>query len=401
VELAIFGAKPRFEKAQPVGFPLVESETERRFHELVDEAFRRNYLTNDGPLVRRLEDEIASRHKCAHAAFMANATLAQLMLMKALGLESGAVVVSADTFISTAHVCEWSGLTPVFADLDPDTLTLDPEEIVRLAGPDAKAVIPTHVFGVLADMPRIMELSRARGLQVVVDAAHAFDCDRDGVSPGGFGAPEFLSFHATKFFSTFEGGAVLTNDEGLAKAMRDLRNFGFAGVDDVRALGINAKGSEISAAFGLASLPALAERRERLRAVHDAYDRELAGVPGLRRHRLDRFGRNNHRYYAVFVDPEYGAGRDTAVWALWHDNVLARRYFYPGAHRMAYYRDRTAYRNVSLPATDKALGSIIALPTAFDGIDWRDGVRGVSEILKTIHERAEDAEARRRSFSGG
>lgn len=396
MDLAVFGAAPRFEKPQPVGFPLVEPETERRFHRLVDEAFRRNYLTNDGPLVRRLEEEVAARHGSAHAIFMGNATLAQLMLMKALGLESGSVLVSANTFISTAHVCEWSGLLPIFADLDPGTLNLDPAEIIRLAGPDAKAVIPTHIFGVMADMPGIVRLARERGLRVIVDAAHAFDCDREGVRPGGFGVPEFLSFHATKFFSTFEGGAVLTDDDGLARAMRDLRNFGFAGVDDVRALGINAKGSEMSAAFGLASLPALAGRRERLRAVYEAYNRELAGIPGLRTHRLDRFGTNNHRYYAVFVEAGFGASRDAAVDAMWRDNVLVRRYFYPGCHRMRYYRERGIYRDVRLPATDRALGSIIALPTSFDGVDWTEGVGGVVELLKTIHERGGEVERRYR-----
>ncbi|MDR1611567.1 MAG: DegT/DnrJ/EryC1/StrS family aminotransferase [Planctomycetota bacterium] len=392
MELAIFGAAPMFAKPQPVGFPLVEPDTERRFHRLVDEVFRRNYLTNDGPLVRLLEEEVASRHGCAHAVFMANATLAQLILMKALGLESGSAVVGANTFVSTAHVCEWSGLTPVFADLEPETLNLDPREIVRLAGPDAKAVIPTHVFGVMADLPEIIRLARERGLQVVVDAAHAFDCDRAGVRAGGFGVPEFISFHATKFFSTFEGGAVLTDDDALARAMRDLRNFGFAGEDDVRSLGINAKGSEISAAFGIASLPALAERRERLRGIYGRYNRELAGIPGLRTHRLDRHGGNNHRYYAVFVDPGFGASRDAVVEALRRENVLARRYFYPGCHRMRHYRGRDRYRGVRLPATDKALGSIIALPTWFNGIDWRDGVSGVSRLLKTIHERGAEVE---------
>ena len=397
MDLAIFGAPPRFAKPQPVGFPLVEPETVRRFHRLVDRAFLRNYLTNDGPLVRRLEEEIAALHGSRRAVFMANGTLAQLMILKAMGLESGSVLVSANTFIATAHACEWSGLEPVFCDIDAGSLNLDPEEIRRRHRPDVRAVIPTHVFGVVADMRGIAPLARERNIAVVADAAHAFDCDRNGTRPGGFGVPEFLSFHATKFFSTFEGGAVLTDDAALDAALRDLRNFGFAGVDDVRALGINAKGSEAAAAFGLASLPALPARRERLRQVHDLYARELAGVPGLRVHNLNQAGRVNYRYFAVFIEPEFGVGRDAVAAALWQDNVLARKYFYPGCHRMAPYRGRPG-GGAELPVAERALDSILCLPTSFDGVGWRDGAGAVSGLLKKMRDRAERVASWHRSL---
>lgn len=382
MELALFTGKPNFAVRQHVGGPIVEPETRERFHWLADAAFDRNFLTNDGPLARRLEEEVAARHGVAEAVFVANATLAQLILLKALGLDSGEVVVPANTFIATAHACEWQGMTPVFAELDPATLNLDPADFRRKITDRTRAVIPTHVFGVLADMPAITGIAAERGIAVLADAAHAFDCDRGGTPPGHFGVPEFLSFHATKFFSTFEGGAILSMDGGLARTLRELRNFGYTAPFTAGGLGLNLKSTEIAAAFGLASLPALEERRRRLAEVRDIYLDELAPAPGLRLHRLDAGGRNNYRYFALFVDEERcGIGRDALAEVLRLDNVLTRLYFHPGCHRAEYYSRRYPEMADSLPETDATLARILCLPTSFVGVDHRDGAKKVARIL--------------------
>ncbi len=385
MEPAILGGKPQFTASQPVGYPLVEKETQQRFHRLMDGVFARNFYTNDAPLLRRLEDELAARFNVAAAVAVANATAGQMLLMKAMSIESGQVIVSANTFIATAHVCEWLGAEPRFADIDPTSLCLDPEQFDQPAFDKATAIIPTHVFGVMADLPALARLATARDWKILADAAHAFDSQRDGIKPGGFGIPEFLSFHATKFFSTFEGGAILTNDAALAQALRELRNFGFAGFDNVDALGINAKMNESCAAFGLASLPALEERRAKLAAVYDKYVETLAAVPGLHVHDLKQ-NWTNHRYFAVFIEPDFGLDRDSVNTALWRENILARRYFFPGCHRMPYYAAKR--KPPLLPHCDELLGKILCLPTSFDSVDWLKGAARTAQALAAIQENA-------------
>ena len=385
---AVFSNQSLFSEPQHVGGPIVEPETRERFHRLADEAFARNWLTNAGPFTVRLEEEVARRHGVADAVFMTNATLAQMVLMKAMGLDGGEVLVSADTFIATPHVCEWLGMRPVFVDLEPHTLNLDPVDCARRMTSATRAIVPTHVFGVLADMEALSGLARERGVQLLADAAHAFDCDRGGRRPGEFGAPEFLSFHATKFFSTLEGGAVLTNDESLAREMRELRNFGFDRPGDAGKLGTNAKASEISAAFGLASLPALEERKRRLKRVRDIYIAELSGVPGLRIHQLDAAGRNNYRYFSCFIEEGFGLCRDAVDRALQRENILTKLYFHPGCHRMTYYSSREDGEPTKLPNTDKALGSILCLPTSFVGVNPEEAAKSIAGVLVALHERA-------------
>lgn len=392
MDLAIFSGKPRFATPQHVGGPIVEAETRERFHRMTDEAFARNYLTNDGPFARRLEEEVASRHGVRHAVLVANATLAQLVLMKAMAIPPGDAVVSSNTFVSTAHICEWLGLRPVFADLDPGTLNLDPADLDRCLTPDTRVVIPTHVFGVFADVAAIRRRAEAVGARVLVDAAHAFDCDTDGVPPGHAGVPEFVSFHATKFFSTIEGGAILTQDDALAREVRELRNFGFTDPGIVTNTGTNAKASELNAAFGLASLPALPGRQAALREVRELYEVGLSDIPGLRIHPLDERGRNNYRYFAVFVEDAFGASRDAVQQALRRENVLARLYFHPGCHRVPYYRRRFP-DSPPLPATERALDSILCLPTSFVDVDAGEAVPAIARLLAEIRRRAEVVEA--------
>lgn len=384
MDLAIFGGKPLFSTPQHVGGPIVEEETRERFHRLADEAFKRNHLTNSGPLATKLEREVALRHRCADAVFVANATLAQMILMKAIGIGEGEVLVSANTFIATAQVCDWLGLRPVFCDIDPATLNICPADAEARVTAATRAVIPTHVFGVFADMEALTALCRRRGLALLTDAAHAFDCTRGETFAGGWGAPEFISFHATKYFSTLEGGAILTSDVALAEELRALRNFGFNRPGDAGLPGINAKGSEISAAFGLASLPALPDRRSRLKEIRDIYLRELAGAAGLRIHDLDTAGVNNHRYFALFVEDGFPLPRDVVWQVLRQENILVRRYFHPGCHRMTYYWGG----ETALEKTDRALGRILSLPTSFVETDAAAGARDIARLFGIMAEKA-------------
>lgn len=379
--LAVLGAQPFFKTAQHVGGPIVEKETQRRFHEIADEAFRMNYFTNGGPLSVQLEKEVARMHGVAEAVAVANGFCAQTVLLRCLDIQPGVAIVSANTFVATAHACEVCGLKTEFADIDPETLNLDPDAVEQRITDETRLVVPTHLFGALADMPRFVDLCRRKGVHLIADAAQAFDCDRHGARPGEFGVPEFLSFHATKYFSTFEGGAILTNDPDLAAKARSLRNFGFWGPNDAEFLGVNAKMSEISAAFGLASLPALRERRESLRQVRETYVRRLAALPGIRVHPVDKNGRNNYRYFALFVEKEFPLTRDQVDQILRLENILPRSYFFPGCNNMGFYRER---KHNALPETDRALAKILCLPTSFVDAEPAASARAVAGMFEEM-----------------
>ncbi len=388
MELAIHTGKPHFEITQHVGGPIVEPETAARFHRLSDEAFGRNYLTNNGPLLRTLEEEVAARHRVAHAVVVNNATIAQMILLKAMGLDRGEAVVSANTFVATPHSCLWQGMKVRFADIDPVTLAMSAADFERKITPDTTAVIPTHVFGVFADMPAIKTIADRRGIHVLADAAHAFDCDRAGIMAGGFGAPEFISFHATKFFSTLEGGAIVTNDDELARELRALRDFGHDRPGETGMLGINAKVSEIHAAFGLASLPALEERRALLETIRQTYIDELSGVSGVRIHPIGADGRNNFRYFALFVEEGFGLPRDVVLEVLKRENIAIQLYFYPGCQRLGYYRRTCPEMVEGLPEADRALGSILCLPTSFVHAEPIASARAIAAVIRTAQRRS-------------
>ncbi|MCL4822206.1 MAG: aminotransferase class I/II-fold pyridoxal phosphate-dependent enzyme [Vicinamibacteria bacterium] len=385
---AILGGEPAFSKPQAVGFPLVEPDTRSRFHALMDSAFERNWLTNDGPLVRQLERAVAELHGVEECVSACNATVAQMLALRAFEL-GGEVIVPSFTFVASVHACAWQGLTPVFCDIRRHDLTIDPALVERLISPRTSAIVGVHAFGNVCDVDALEEIRRRHGLRLIYDAAHAFGCSSGSQSIGGFGDVEFLSFHATKFFSTFEGGALLTRDRHLAQALRNLRNFGFAGYDNVETLGLNGKMSEAAAAMGLASLPALPARRERLASTQEAYRRHLAGVPGIALRPAGVSGRSNYHYVVVEVDAErYGVTRDHLVEALWRDNVLARKYFYPGCHRMPYYASKAAPGPAPLPVTDEISERVLCLSSNLEDVE-ADTAR-IAALLQVIHERAEE-----------
>lgn len=363
MSLALLGGEPAFPRPLAVGAPIVEPETRERYHRLMEEVFERNWLTNDGPLARQLEEEIARLHAVRHCALVCNATIAQVLLLRALDLK-GEVVLPSFTFVATAHACVWQGLVPVFCDVSPDSLMAGPAEVERALTSGTRAVIGVHLFGNVCDADGLAATCARRGLALVFDAAHAFGCARGERPIGGSGRAEILSFHATKAFSTFEGGAVLTNDRDLDARIRALRNFGFRGYDDVAWLGLNGKLSESAAALGLASLPVLEERRARCRTIYEAYRDRLGEIPGVRVLPVGKEGRSNYHYVPVLIDAEaFGISRDLLCRLLWAENVLARRYFHPGLHRMAAYAQSVP--NLSLPVTEAVSERILCLPSGF------------------------------------
>lgn len=360
-DLAVLGGPRAFPQPLHVGRPGIGDRAS--LHRRLDEILDRRWLSNGGPCVAELERRVAELTGVRHCLAMASGTTALEIAFRACGL-SGEVIVPAFTFVASAHALSWLGLEPVFCDIDEGTHNLDPARVEALIGPRTSAILAVHLWGRPAPVAALAEIARRHGLRLLLDAAHAFGCGAEGRMIGGFGDAEVLSFHATKLVTTGEGGAVLTNDDALAGRLRALRNFGFHDIDDVRALGINGKMSELQAALGLASLDAMAGLLAAGRRNHHAYREGLEGVPGLRLLAYDEAEPCNFQYVVLEVDAEAaGLTRDQLVRLLLAEGVIARRYFFPGCHRMEPYRSRDPGAGRRLPATERVAARVLQLPT--------------------------------------
>ena len=392
-ELAILGGSPAFDQPLHVGRPNL-GDRERllaRIHGMLD----RNWLTNDGPYVEEFEQHIAGIVGVKHCVAICNGTIALEIAIRAAGL-TGEVIVPSYTFVATAHALQWQEITPVFCDIDPTTHNIDPEKVEGMITPRTTGIIGVHLWGRPCEVGPLTEIAARHRLTLMFDAAHAFGCSYKGRMIGGFGLAEVFSFHATKFLNTFEGGAIATNDDSLATKVRLMKNFGFAGYDNVIYLGTNGKMTEVAAAMGLTNL----ESREAFTAVnyrnYQEYRRGLAGERGLRVMEYDQTESCNYQYVVVEVDPAAAAiGRDELLEVLHAEKVLARRYFYPGCHRMEPYRSLFPDAGLRLPETEALAGRVLLLPTGTS-----IGPTQIATICRIIRLAAESPAAVRRGLSG-
>jgi dTDP-4-amino-4,6-dideoxygalactose transaminase len=323
----------------------------------------RRWLTNDGPLVREFEDRISDFVGVRNCITMCNATVALEIATRALELE-GEVIVPSYTFVATAHALQWQGISPVFADIDPGTHNIDARSIEQLITERTTGIVGVHLWGRPCDTTAIEAVAERHNLKVFYDAAHAFGCSRNGKMVGGFGACEVFSFHATKFINSFEGGAIVTNDDVLAEKLRLMRNFGFKGFDNVQYLGVNGKMTEVCAAMGMTSLDAIDEITRANRENHEAYKRRLSALRGISVIEYDESESNNWQYVVMEVDEaQSGSTRDAIVDALHAENIIARKYFWPGCHRMEPYRTTDPDAGRHLPITERIAARVIVLPT--------------------------------------
>ena len=359
-DLAINGAHPAFSAPLHVGRPNIGDR--EKFLQLTGEMFDRRWLSNNGPLVLELERRVADYLGVKHCIAMCNGTIALEIAIRALGM-TGEVIVPSYTFIATAHALHWQGITPVFADIDPVTHNLDPASVRSMITPRTTGIIGVHLWGRAAPVEELQAIADEHGLQLLFDAAHAFGCSHAGQMIGSFGRAEVLSFHATKFFNTFEGGAVVTNDDELAETMRLMRNFGFAGLDNVIHPGTNGKMIEVCAAMGLTNLDYIDTVIDANRRNYHAYCEALAGLPGLSVVAFDESERNNYQYVILEVTDACPISRDQLVAALHAENVLARKYFWPGCHRMKPYRELFPHAGLVLENTEAVADRVIVLPT--------------------------------------
>jgi dTDP-4-amino-4,6-dideoxygalactose transaminase len=377
-DLAILGGAATFDDRLYVGRPNVGDKS--RLMERIEDILDRRWLTNDGRYVLELEQRLAEYIGVKHCITMCNATVALEIAIRALGM-TGEVIVPSFTFIATAHSLQWQQITPVFCDIDPETHTLDPSRLEAMITPRTTGIIGVHLWGRPCAIEELDRIARKHGLKLLYDAAHAFGCTHRGEMIGRFGNAEVFSFHATKFFNTFEGGAMVTDDDDLAARVRLMKNFGFAGYDNVVYIGTNGKMSEVSAAMGLSSLECLDEFIAVNRRNYECYRRELAGLPGVTLISYDETERNNYQYIVLEIEENAaGIGRDLLMAVLHAENVLARRYFFPGCHRMEPYASHFPHAHLLLPATERLTGRVLVLPTGTAVAD--DDITAICRIIR-------------------
>jgi dTDP-4-amino-4,6-dideoxygalactose transaminase len=379
-ELAIYGGQQTFAQPLHVGRPNIgdRARLSERFNDILDG----RWLTNDGPYVKEFEQRVASLLGVRHCVAVCNATIGLEIGMRALGLQ-GEVIIPSFTFVATAHALSWQGITPVFCDIAPGTHHLDPRRVCEAITPRTTGIIGVHVWGTPCDIDALAQIAAERHLRLMFDAAHAFGCSYKGSMIGGFGDLEVFSFHATKFMNSFEGGALTTNSDELAARARSMRNFGFAGYDTVEDLGTNGKMTEVCAAMGITSLESLDSFVALNRLRHKQYQERLNGVSGVTvvPYRSEELA--NYQYVVVEIDErESGIRRDDLLTALHAENVLARRYFYPGCHQMEPYRSQQPQASSVLSETEQVTQRVLTLPTG-TSIDEAD-VDKIAHLISLI-----------------
>ena len=276
IALAILGGQPRFATPLHVGRPNIGDRG--AFLRRIGGALDRRWLTNDGELVLELERRLATWLRVEHCIAVSNGTVGLEIAIRALGLR-GEVIVPSFTFVATAHALQWQGVTPVFCDISPETHTLDPRSVEEMISPRTTGILAVHLWGQPCAVDALTDLARSRHLRLLFDAAHAFGCADRGRLIGGFGDAEVFSFHATKVFNTMEGGAITTNDAGIAHKCRLMRNFGFADFDQVDSVGTNGKMNEASAAMGVTNLEQVDSFIAANRGHYRRYQAGLEAVP--------------------------------------------------------------------------------------------------------------------------
>lgn len=318
-------------------------------------------LTNGGPLHQQLEQELCDYLGVEHIALFNNGTIALLTALQSLRV-TGEVITTPYSFVATAHSLLWNGIKPVFVDIDPVTMNLDPAKIEAAITPHTTAILPVHCYGHPCDTIAIQKVADTYNLRVIYDAAHAFGVKDAGGSVLRHGDLSVLSFHATKVFNTFEGGAIVCADAKTKLRIDQLKNFGFVDEVTVVAPGINGKMSEINAAFGLLQLKYIDQAMTRRREINDLYHSQLSSIKGIRI--VEEVGQTvaNYSYFPILVEANYPLSRDELYQKLKDNNVHGRRYFYPLISEFPMYRGMNSAHRDNLPAANDISEKVLCLP---------------------------------------
>ena len=320
------------------------------------------WITNNGRQQELLEEALRAYLGISYLSLFNNGTIALFTALRALDLR-GEVITTPFTFPATPHALAWSGVTPVFADVDPVRLTLDPARVEEAITPRTTGILGVHVYGIPCDLDGLQAVADRHGLKVIYDGAHAFGTKVNGAGIGTFGDITMLSFHATKLFHTAEGGALACRNETMRERINQLKNFGIIDPETVLSIGLNGKMNELQAALGLAVLDCLAGEIEKRKALLQLYRRALGGVAGITMMEEPPGVESSHQYCAIRIDEaRFGSSRDDVHRELMNHNVISRKYFFPLCSDYACYRDLPSADPARLPVARTAATQVLCLP---------------------------------------
>ncbi len=340
------------------------------------------HVTNRGQFHCELEDALCEFLGIKHISLLCNGTIALLVAIKALELK-GEIITTPYSFVATSHAIKWNEIEPVFVDIESHTCNLNPDRIEEAISEHTSAILPVHVYGNPCDNNRIMEIARKSNLKVIYDAAHAFGIGMNGESILNFGDLSVLSFHATKVFNTFEGGAIVSHTAEMKKKIDDLINFAFQDEVTVTGLGINGKMNEIQAAIGLLQLNRFNEIIEKRKAISNLYRMGLDGIRGIRFLDIQEHVKYNYAYVPILIDEKkFNKSRDEVYNELKKHNIFGRRYFYPLISHFKEYVNLSSSSPEKLPVAEKISKEVICLPI-YPDLDHTD-VDRIIDILKDI-----------------
>lgn len=349
----------------------------------LQEIWNSKVLTNGGPFHAQLEQALCDYLGVKHLALFTNGTIALVTALQALRIR-GEVITTPYSFVATSHSLMWNGIKPVFVDIDPKTMNLDPAKIEAAITSNTTAIMPVHVYGHPCDVDAIQKIADRYNLKVIYDAAHAFGVQWKNQSVLNHGDLSVLSFHATKVFNTFEGGAIVCPDAKTKQHIDHLKNFGYVDEVTVVAPGINGKMGEVNAAFGLLQLKhidtAIASRKK----IDTTYREQLAGLKGIRC--LDHSGENlaNYAYFPILVESDYGLSRDALYQMLRDHDIYARRYFYPLISDFPMYRDFPSAQRSNLPMATNASKTVLCLPI-YPALQFEEQQKVINLIRSACH----------------
>ena len=325
------------------------------------EIWANKWLTNNGPFHQQLEGHLCDYLGVKHLSLFNNATIALITSLQALKIK-GEVITTPYSFVATSHSLLWNNIRPVFVDIDPVSMNIDPNKIQSAITSETTAIMPVHCYGNPCDVEKIQEIANKNGLKVIYDAAHAFGVKYKESSLLNYGDLSILSFHATKVFNTLEGGAIICPDLKTKQEIDYLKNFGFADELTVVAPGINGKMNEMQAAFGLLQLKYIDEDIQKRKLIYDKYKLCLKDISGIRmmQHSID--STQNYSYFPILVEPKYPLKRDALYQKMRDNDIYARRYFYPLISNMPMYQSILSAKHSNLQAANLIAKQIICLP---------------------------------------
>jgi dTDP-4-amino-4,6-dideoxygalactose transaminase len=338
-------------------------------------------LTNSGVFHNEFEQKLCEYLGVKHVCLFANGMLSLITALQALKI-TGEVITTPFSFVATTHALWWNGIKPVFSDIEPGTFNLDPDKIEAAITPKTTAILPVHVYGNPCNVGRIQDIADRYGLKVIYDTAHAFGVKSDGNSVAGFGDLSILSFHATKVFNTFEGGAIICHDEQMKQHIDHLKNFGITNETTVVAPGINAKMNEFQSALGILQLKYIDSVIEKRKLISTHYRNAFSNLPGITLLKELPGVKYNYGYFPILIEEnDFGRDRDNVYSELRKYNIISRRYFYPLISQFPTYKSLESSRPGKMPVAEKIAKEILCLPI-YPDLELQD----VDYIIEKIKE---------------